>query len=86
VAVWEAVWPVLAALIPSIGMLFLGWVILRHILEGDRRERAALREWEAEAARLRAARAGHEGHPGDASGVTPGRTPSRADDEGSAAS
>lgn len=55
-AVWEALWPVLAALIPSIGMLFLGWVILKHILEGDRRERAAQREWEAEAARLSAGR------------------------------
>jgi hypothetical protein len=86
VAVWDTLWPVLAALIPSIGMLFLGWVILKHILEGDRRERAALREWEAEAARLRAARSGKDEHRGDASGAAPGRTPSGADNEGSPAS
>ncbi|MFX0538468.1 hypothetical protein ACQBAT_02190 [Ornithinimicrobium sp. Y1847] len=40
-------WMILAALLPSIGLLFLFWVILKHIVEGDRRERAALREWEA---------------------------------------
>ncbi|MFB9731516.1 hypothetical protein [Ornithinimicrobium kibberense] len=41
-------WMVLAALIPSAGLLFLFWVILKHLVEGDRRERAALRRWEAE--------------------------------------
>ncbi len=35
-----------AALLPTIGMLYLFWVIMKHILEGDRRERAAQREWE----------------------------------------
>lgn len=40
-------WGILAALIPSAGLLFLFWVILKHMVEGDRRERAALREWEA---------------------------------------
>ncbi|MDO5739200.1 MAG: hypothetical protein Q4P07_03540 [Ornithinimicrobium sp.] len=41
-------WMILAAVLPSIGLLFLFWVILKHIVEGDRRERAALRAWEAE--------------------------------------
>lgn len=41
-------WGILAALIPSIGLLVLFWVILRHLVEGDRRERAAIRRWEAE--------------------------------------
>ncbi len=41
-------WMIVAALIPSIGLLFLFWVILKHLLEGDRRERAAIRRWEAE--------------------------------------
>ena len=41
-------WMVLAALLPSIGLLFLFWVILKHVIEGDRRERAALRRWEVE--------------------------------------
>lgn len=36
----------LAALLPTMGMLYLFWVIMKHILEGDRRERAAQREWE----------------------------------------
>lgn len=40
-------WMILAALLPSIGLLFLFWVVIKHIVEGDRRERAALREWEA---------------------------------------
>ena len=39
-------WMILAALLPSIGLLFLFWVILKHIVEADRRERAAVREWE----------------------------------------
>lgn len=43
-------WMILAALIPSIGLLFLFWVILKHLLEGDRRERAAIRRWEEEQA------------------------------------
>ncbi len=43
-------WMILAALIPSIGLLFLFWVILKHLIEGDRRERAAIRRWEAEEA------------------------------------
>lgn len=40
------VWVYVAALLPTIGLLYLFWVIMKHILEGDRRERAALREWE----------------------------------------
>ncbi|MGO0576522.1 hypothetical protein [Ornithinimicrobium panacihumi] len=53
-------WWFLSALIPSIGLLFLFWVILKHILEGDRRERAALREWEAAQDREAAARGREE--------------------------
>jgi len=48
VGVWDATWPIVAALLPSIGLLYLFWVIMKHILEGDRRERAAQRLWEAE--------------------------------------
>lgn len=35
---------VLAALLPSIGLLYLFFVIIKHMIEGDRRERAAQRE------------------------------------------
>ncbi len=48
-------WMILAALIPSIGLLFLFYVILKHFVEGDRRERAAIRRWEAEQDRMAAA-------------------------------
>lgn len=44
-----------AALLPTIGMLYLFWVVMKHIVEGDRRERAAQREWE-----LRDTRAGSD--------------------------
>lgn len=45
-------WMILAALLPSIGLLYLFYVVMKHIIEGDRRERAALRRWEAEQDRL----------------------------------
>jgi hypothetical protein len=41
-------WMILAALLPSIGLLYLFYVILKHMVEGDRRERAAMRRYEAE--------------------------------------
>lgn len=40
-------WPVIAALLPTAGLAYLFYVIMKHILEADRRERAAMREWEA---------------------------------------
>ena len=59
-------WMILAALIPSIGLLFLFWVILKHILEGDRRERAAIRRWEAEQDSAQRAAEAPKKHAGDA--------------------
>ncbi|MGB3828029.1 MAG: hypothetical protein WA962_04565 [Ornithinimicrobium sp.] len=44
----DSAWGVVAALLPTAGLLYLFWVIMKHILEGDRRERAAQRLWEAE--------------------------------------
>lgn len=44
----EGAWGILAALLPTIGLLYLFWVVMKHILEGDRRERAAQRRWEDE--------------------------------------
>lgn len=40
-------WKYLAALLPTAGLLYLFFVVMKHIVEGDRRERAAVREWEA---------------------------------------
>ncbi len=59
-------WLILAALIPSIGLLFLFWVILKHLLEGDRRERAAIRRWEEEQDAARAEAASAADGPGNA--------------------
>ncbi len=60
--VWDATWPILAALLPSIGLLYLFWVIMKHILEGDRRERAAQRLWEAQQDATTAANEVSDGH------------------------
>lgn len=58
---WSTVFPYLVALLPTIGVVFLFYYIMKYILEGDRRERAALRAWEAE----------HGEGPGAASPVVP---------------
>lgn len=39
-------WPAVETLVPSIGLLFLLYVVLRHMMEGDRRERIAQAQWE----------------------------------------
>lgn len=52
-ALWDALWPILAALIPSAGLLLLFFFILKRIIEADRRERAAERKWAAERAAMR---------------------------------
>lgn len=41
-------WMILAALLPSIGLLYLFFVIIKHMVEADRRERAALRELDSQ--------------------------------------
>lgn len=43
-------WMILAALLPSIGLLYLFFVIIKHMMEADRRERAAQRELDSRAA------------------------------------
>ena len=53
-------WMILAALLPSIGLLYLFFVIIKHMVEGDRRERAAQRELD----RQEAARADSTGPAG----------------------
>ena len=46
-------WMILAALLPSIGLLYLFFVIIKHMVEGDRRERAAQRELDKQEAAAR---------------------------------
>lgn len=45
---WDTLWPIIAALIPSAGLLFLFFFLMKRIVEADRRERAAERRWQAE--------------------------------------
>lgn len=45
------VWPILASVLPSIGVLGLFWYIMRGIIRADRREREALARLDAEEAR-----------------------------------
>lgn len=42
----DSLWPAIQTLVPSVGILGLFYVILRHIMEGDRRERIAQAQWE----------------------------------------
>lgn len=41
-------WEILAGLLPSIGIGYLFYRIMRTLLEGDRKERAAYARWQAE--------------------------------------
>lgn len=42
------IWPYIQALIPSAGLLYLGYVVVKSMVEGDRRERLAQEQWEKE--------------------------------------
>ena len=41
-------WTFIAALLPSAGLLYLFVMVIKHIVDGDRRERVSQRQWEAE--------------------------------------
>ena len=41
-------WPYAAALLPTIGVAFLFYWIIRYMIEADRSERKALAKWNAE--------------------------------------
>ena len=41
------IWPYIAALIPSAGVGFLFYLIIKNMIEGDRKERLAHSQWEA---------------------------------------
>ena len=54
----DAVWPYLAAILPTILVAILFYFLIKSMLEGDRRERAAQRRFEAEQDRERGLGAG----------------------------
>lgn len=41
-------WPYAAALLPTVGVSFLFYWIIRYMIEADRAERKALAKWNAE--------------------------------------
>ncbi|MEO8750910.1 lysyl-tRNA synthetase [Dermatophilaceae bacterium Sec6.4] len=41
-------WPAVETLIPSIGLLFMLYLVLKYMMEGDRRERIAQAKWDQE--------------------------------------
>jgi len=43
----SGVWPYIAALIPSAGVGFLFWLVIKNMIEGDRKERLAHSQWDA---------------------------------------
>ena len=52
----DAVWPYLAAILPTILVAILFYFLIKSMLEGDRRERIAQRRFEAEQDRGKGAR------------------------------
>jgi hypothetical protein len=56
----HSLWLVIAALLPTAGVAFLFYIVIKAMVEGDRRERIAHSRWEAEQDRLR-----REGKSGD---------------------
>jgi hypothetical protein len=51
---WDAVFPYLAALLPTVAVGVLFYFLIKTILEGDRRERLAQSKWEKEREKERA--------------------------------
>ena len=44
----SGIWPYIAALIPSVGVGVLFWIVIKNMIEGDRKERLAHSQWERE--------------------------------------
>jgi hypothetical protein len=44
--------PYVIALVPSVGVGILFWIVIKNMIEGDRKERIAHSQWEAEQAAL----------------------------------
>ncbi len=52
---WDAAFPYVAALLPTVAVATLFYFLIKTILEGDRRERLAQSKWEREHRRSGAA-------------------------------
>ncbi len=58
---WDAIYPYLAAILPTIGLLVIAYVVFKTIFEADRKERIAQAQWQAEADRRAAQEAARAG-------------------------
>ena len=76
----DAVWPYVAAIVPTILVATLFYFLIKSMLEGDRRERLAQSRFEAEEDRLRAAATGPPGTT-DRGTESEGASPSAPEDE-----
>lgn len=56
-------WPYAAALLPSIGVGYIFYLIIKNILEGDRNERLAQARWEKQHERAQAQSGDSRSHP-----------------------
>ena len=65
----SGIWPYIAALIPSAGVGFLFWLVIKNMIEGDRKERLAHSQWEAAHAADESAK-GNSGHSGDVTNIS----------------
>jgi hypothetical protein len=60
----SGVWPYIAALIPSAGVGFLFWLVIKNMIEGDRKERLAHSQFDREQASTHSTPAGESSsHP-----------------------
>ncbi len=63
----DALWPYLTAIIPTIVVATIFYFLMKGMIQGDRRERLAQRQFEAELDRRRAADPPSDGDAGDVS-------------------
>ena len=76
----SAVWPYLAAIIPTILVAILFYFLIKGMLEGDRRERLAQKRFEEEQDRRAAAAARGAGAAAPPPAAPPASAPGNADD------
>jgi bacterioferritin (cytochrome b1) len=74
----DAVWPYLAAILPTILVAILFYFLIKSMLEGDRRERLAQRQFEAEQDRAEARRSAQRATDSEGAQGTDGEDPPTA--------
>lgn len=65
----SGIWPYIAALIPSAGVGFLFWLVIKNMIEGDRKERLAHSQWDAAHAEDKSAK-DNSGHSANGEGIS----------------